>query len=169
MSGPSKKPTENLELDNGKAAQISATFAVTIFLSLNVLLVNMSKDHIFLYQLLWFSSGFFGLSAMRLIDKIFDHRDDYEIWGAMIQVGNKSFLSFDERWKDDGFRYYFLGWVTFLGAYFFVGCLIFLGTTPDSMIELIQMLISNWVLLVWAGVICLTTILSGTREFLFIN
>lgn len=159
-----------MAIDEGKAAQLAATFGITIFLSL-ILLVSSQQPfgHGFLDKVLWFSSGFFSLSSMKLLDKIFDQDHELEVMVSLLSVGNRNFIQIDSRFTDLAFAFYFFGWISFLIAYFGVGAFVFLDVVPNSLSELSGAVYSDTTLLVAFLAMLFITFSSVTREFLFIN
>jgi len=154
--------------DEGKVAQMSATFSITIFLSLTLLLARQLPDYNFLEKLLWFASGFFAAASIRLLDRIFDHNQDFSVVLSIIQIKGRSFMSLDERWMDGRFTLYFIGWSFFLLAFFYIGIIIFLHISPQSFGDYFTLLFSNF----WLGgffiFMIAVTLFSVTREFLFL-
>ncbi len=157
-----------IKFDEGKVAQMSATFAITIFLSLVLLFAREEKNYIFLQKLLWTASGFFCAASIRLLDKIFDYNEDLNIILSVLEIRGRSFMSFDERWMEGRFTLYFIGWLFFLAAFFYVGISVFFAM-PQSPFQCIELLFSD----VWLGsvfvILMVVTLFSITREFFFVN
>jgi len=160
---------ESIEFDEGKVAQMSATFAITIFLSLTLLFAKQNPEYDFLEKLLWTASGFFCAASMRLLDMIFDHNKDFKVIMSIVQIKGRSFMSLDERWMNGRFTLYFLGWAFFLSAFFFVGILIFTDNVPQSFTNYMSLVFSDYWLLAVFVIMMVVTALSVTREFFFVN
>jgi len=161
--------TKTVGFDEGRAAQMSATFAVTFFLSLIMLLTKQCAEYSFLEKLLWTASGFFCATSTKLLDRIFDHNEDLKVFMSILSVKGRSLFSLDERWFDLSFVFYFAGWVVFLGAFLYVGILIFSHTVPQDFLHYIELIFSNSWLMTGFLTMLITTLLSATRELLFIN
>lgn len=160
---------DTIKFDEGKVAQMSAAFAITIFLSLTILFAKQKPEYSFLVKLLWAASGFFCAASMRLLDRIFDHNKDFKVILSVLQVKGRSFMSFDERWMDGRFALYFIGWCFFISAFFYVGILIFLQDTPQSFYQYLSLLFSDLWLGVGFVIMAGVTLSSITREFFFTN
>jgi len=158
-----------IDFDEGKVAQMSATFAITIFLSLTLLLTKENPEYSFLLKLLWTASGLFCGASIRLLDRIFDHNKDFKVKFSMFTVKGRSFFSLDERWLDGRFTLYFFGWLFFLSAYFIVGIFIFTDSFPTSFSHFFVNIYSDMWLFIVFLLMVFTTFISVTREFLFIN
>ena len=161
--------SKNTALEDVKIAQMSATFSVTIFLSLTLLLTKQIPEYDLLSKLLWTASGFFGAASIRLLDMLYDHNKDYKVILSLLQIRGHSFISLDERWLNGRFTFYFFGWLFFLFAFFFIGILIFTNQNPQSFLECLSSIASNYWLLSIFAVLVIVTLLSITREFFFIN
>lgn len=158
-----------VDFDEGKVAQMSATFAITIFLSLTLLFAKRDPEYDLIEKLLWTASGFFCAASMRLLDRIFDHDKDFEVILTFLKLKGRSLISSDQRWMDGRFTFYFVGWFFFLSAFFYVGIMIFSGIAPSSIGDYFSLLISNVWLGSVSGVMVVVTVFSVTRDFLFIN
>ena len=157
-------------LGSHRAAQISATFSITIFLSL--ILLQGNQGNVLLMKLLWWSSGFFALSFIRLIDRIFDHKSDLGLLLEVVKVKERALLSLDARWLSRGFVLYVSGWVLFVVSYFLFGCQLYDdggGEEIKNLYQVWEIISKNNYLISWFCIMAVGLFLSISRSLLFFN
>lgn len=160
---------EPFEFDEGRIAQMSATFAITIFLSLTLLFAEENPGYQFLEKLLWTASGFFCAASIRLIDRLFDYGKEFKEILSLVQWRGRSLFSLDDRWKNGRFTLYFLGWSFFFAAFVCVGLMMFAKSMPQNVGQFVWLLWEE----IWFGCVVVVmfwnAVLSVTRQFVFIN
>lgn len=159
---------ENLE--HSKAAQLAATFSISMFLSLCVLVQKDIVGWDLILRILWTASGLFGAAAMKYVDAVFDsnieNNTDKSPFIALLSLNDRHLISIDERWKNIGFIMYFFAWLFFIAAFFLVGFQVFNIDNPSNIMELLEK--HTWFVCV-AICVFFSTAFAATYDFLFIR
>lgn len=170
--GKKRKMSNGSILDSSKAGELSAKFSITIFLSLCVLVSRNISGYENIIIALWVSSGLFGAASMKYLDSMFDHiaqSDSEKIVFSLASINGRSLLSFDDRWKNIGFLFYFIAWLAFVASFYFIGLKIFSLPNPNGFFEIFYLVTNNVLFAVVMLSLSVSTVLAATVQLIYVN